>query len=787
VCFPLTAFAEPRLDRNGDPLPDGAIARFGTTRFRFPNFGHVAAACISPDGKLLAVEISSCVIRVMDLKDGRCVLDDLGPCPASDGQQTLSFSSNNNYLVRAGDRIVSAYDVRTGKQQMEFDAGSPHCSVAFLPDSTQFAVIHGGTTVYVFDVEKRCKEPDQVIDSSAYSLGHSGKYYVGVHSLLDAKSGKVLREFTVKSVDETPRFALSPNDRWACFAHSNGRLHVFDVATGKSHDEVEPVSEWEADFATAQLCFSSDSAIAYVSQGTGIYFRRDLRAKKWLEPLKTSGGKMIPHPDGKRLLHMDHFNVVRQIDAKTQKEMPSPGPVGFRSAPTVAVSPDGRNVAISSDGRLDLFEPEGRLLWTTPLQGSFGKPRWSADGKRISCAGGREATICDARTGKILQVFASPDADLEFTGLVGFDSASDRLIACLNHGEAVSFFDLKSGKATALLQPGIRGATDISPDVKTLAFENGSPSVALFDLTTERFRIGFMFPPPPRRGCGGGGIGRDQPSRSFTPDGAHYLSWHVNGEALLWDTASGQPVGCIQTKIEDHSCFAFSSDGLWLAVGTYGGYVSVWDISNGEMVVGWAAHSSSIESLEFAGLQRLLTTSDDLTGLVWDMKPRKKPLQPAWDALNGDDALEAYRAVWALTDDPKGPELLRSRIAPVKMASAVQVKQWITELAAEKFAIRETATKGLQTLGRLIEPELRTARAQAPGEETGTRLDALLAKIPRERSAQEVIHARAVAALELSPSDAAKKLLAEWAAGAPGARLTLDAKAALTRLNTPSR
>ena len=43
-----------------------------------------------------------------------------------------------------------------------------------------------------------------------------------------------------------------------------------------------------------------------------------------------------------------------------------------------------------------------------------------------------------------------------------------------------------------------------------------------------------------------------------------------------------------------------------------------------------------------------------------------------------------------------------------------------------------------------------------------------------------------LAAMELSASDAAKRLLDEWASGAPAARLTIDAKAALRRI-TPSR
>src|SRR5262249_38083386 len=98
---------------------------------------------------------------------------------------------------------------------------------------------------------------------------------------------------------------------------------------------------------------------------------------------------------------------------------------------------------------------------------------------------------------------------------------------------------------------------------------------------------------------------------------------------------------------------------------------------------------------------------------------------------------------------------------------------------------REAAAKSLRDLGRLVEADLRAARQAATVEEVRTRLDGLLANLPRERSPAEVVHARAVAVLELTGTDAARKVLSEWAAGAEaeGARLTIDAKAALGRLD----
>src|SRR5262245_186344 len=58
-----------KVDAYGDPLPEGAVARFGTVRLRHP--GPVLALAFAPDGKTLFSAGREGVVRRWDVATGK--------------------------------------------------------------------------------------------------------------------------------------------------------------------------------------------------------------------------------------------------------------------------------------------------------------------------------------------------------------------------------------------------------------------------------------------------------------------------------------------------------------------------------------------------------------------------------------------------------------------------------------------------------------------------------------------------------------------------------------------
>lgn len=159
-------------------------------------------------------------------------------------------------------------------------------------------------------------------------------------------------------------------------------------------------------------------------------------------------------------------------------------------------------------------------------------------------------------------------------------------------------------------------------------------------------------------------------------------------------------------------------------------------------------------------------------------------IESHWSHLGDMDAAKAYRAIWALTKTPKETVTyiagqLKSAVAP----DPRNLERLIDDLDSNTFAVRQKAHQELIKLGGLAESALKEKLKAVPSLETRQRLEKLVTPLHGPLTLPDHLRAvRAVETLEHIGSDAAKALLSKYAAGAPGARLTQEAKDAVARL-----
>jgi hypothetical protein len=190
--------------------------------------------------------------------------------------------------------------------------------------------------------------------------------------------------------------------------------------------------------------------------------------------------------------------------------------------------------------------------------------------------------------------------------------------------------------------------------------------------------------------------------------------------------------------------------------------------------------------------------------LIWDVPSlwapaentaalTKEQLEALWTQLGSRQAAEAYRAIAALSHTPDETlPLLRKHVRPARADGAPPLARLIADLDADAFAVREKASRQLQSRGPAVIPALREALAANPSPEARRRMEAVLEvvgnKKPHERTtADERRVLRAVAVLERIGTPEARQMLGELAKGDAESPLTHNARAAQIRLSRRNR
>jgi RNA polymerase sigma factor (sigma-70 family) len=788
-----------RVDRYGDPLPDGAIARLGSTRFRHAN---LSSFVVMPDGRTVATAGGSS-IRTWDMSNGLQVRS--VRLSGEDPTGKVKLSSDGSLAVAPSSKGMTVWDAVTGDAKASFR--SPESDVHshfFSPDGGSIAVLSWKASLTLHNWrtgdEKKFSTPIRRIGKDSTFHGHFSpdgrKLVVGGGfgeplTVLNTSSGEVMDRFFCSATSSI----ITPDSRTlvvSCSQGQTGDIRLFDLSSGRE------TARFEVDAYFYHLAVSPDGT-TLACQAMDRSRLIDLRTGNTLVKLGAQPWEFGFTPDGKTLVASStgqQLHFYRTADGL--KQTTQPGNLGPNLVMTSSV--DGRYLATAAwmDTGVTVWDlADGRLVQSVPLVA--GDRRYVND--LALSRGGRALTTSQEH--RYVSRWDSigggqpPIARPVPRGLRPYYlrlSADGRYTAALeplqNRPRAARVTVWDTAKGEILGRRTVSG-TPVrlawATDASWLAIPTGTDLVVVDGKDPSK--TWFTIPD----------VGQKVFPFVTTPDGrliaarADRTPKTTNGEIVVAEVASGKVVATLSIGSADH--FALHPMGRFL-VTAGDGLLKAFDLVTGRET-GRLTMPEAVTGLLLPEPGRVVTSLADGTGIVWDFDrlsgPTARPqsdsssneLETAWEALATGEARRTFSVGWTLCDRPvQAVEKLRTYLRPMLNAEESTVRDFVGQLDAPLFADREKAEKALMDLGETATAHLRTAMATGLSAEQRARLKRLLAAFtePVLQPGDRLRQVRAVAVLERIGSADAKKLLTELANGTPEARLTREAKASLDRL-----
>jgi RNA polymerase sigma factor (sigma-70 family) len=380
-------------DGIGDPLPEAALLRLGTKRFRHPNSAFGLA--LSPDEKTI-VTLGWEGLYAWDTATGKErwhadpkeLQPDSNPavgacrlvfCP--DSARCISLSRGLEFKIWdvATGKAITVPVVLTEGKPMPFD------SLNLSPDGKALA-LGGADGLYLCDLDGKISvrigsNPGRRVDPNKDRLLSWRDFSYGRF----APDGKTLTVVTSEAPDvvricktadgsEQSRLqlskryldsAFSPDGRLLAVAERDDTVRVYEIGTGKRLHAWPVTIKGANENYIFQVVFAPDGKTVVAASSDKLIRIWDVASGAELGQLK--GHQWYPwglafSADSKRLYSTGWDGDIRRWNLATRKQRPLP--LGIRGSEVVAPAPDGQSVVyVDGDGNLRFVDTkQGREL-----------------------------------------------------------------------------------------------------------------------------------------------------------------------------------------------------------------------------------------------------------------------------------------------------------------------------------------------------------------------------------------------------------------------------------------
>ncbi len=770
--FGFAADNNVRVDALGDPLPDGALLRMGTLRFRYP--GNAYELALSPDEETIVT-----VGRLMIAWDTRTGKErwrstgnnrlEFSPPGAAYGSRALVFdpSGGRLYTCGLGGEIV-VWDTKTGKRESEIEgpnevrpnrnrrARGAARSIDITNNGRLFAIGSAGEVLVCdrdgrlkFTIENKPEGPLRVPDRDRLGFfGHysyarfspDGKILAAVTSdspkvlrLHDVNSGKELRR--IKLTDRLVRMAFSPDSKRVVLSERDSAVRLYDVDSDEAVWEHTVKLDNPYENYVSDVTFSPDgSTIALGATDYRLYL---LDAGTGEETGRLKGHAWYPWSlaftkDSRLLYSVGWDGVIRRWNVADQKQLGLPQ--GHIAASAVGASPDGQTLAYEDDrGTIRLQNAnDGSELRTIALPGtSFDQLAFSPDGKLLAAGGtaGNEVVVMvwDLRRDKMKYRWAwhkgrDPHSEVED---LEFSPDGQHIAACTFRQDAIRVWNLGTGERVGRMKHNEVYGISFTPDGKSLASAGWDSIVRFWETTSGNLQRELDV----RKDAGNGRNAGNADLRMYTvtcsPHGDLFATAHMDNSIRLWRQDDLSFVRRISTRSGfTFGAMTFSPDGLWLGAGHSAGALTLWDPLTGNAVWRKNPHQHYVFTVGFGrDSGTMVSGGSDGVCYQWDLRPENltapENLDRLWSDLRSGDSQRAYRAMRNLVESPDEAVVLLGRQLN-QISSVIEVERAAQGKTREEFEAAKLRLRKLIERNPKAERLLTVRRAIAVLSQIGT-------------------------------------------------------------------